>query len=83
MLETTLNFGICLDLFELAHLWHELWPSNGRLSHHRLHETGSAAVWPIPTKRRLQMINTLIFFSENIAQQNAQDAKVQRIRRFW
>ena len=40
---------------------------------------------PFPAKRRLEMIDTLVFFSENLILQNAPGAKVQRIeiRSFW
>ena len=38
-----------------------------------------------PAKRRLQMIETLVVFSENLTLQNAPGVKVQpiEIRRFW
>ena len=40
---------------------------------------------PFPTKRRLEILDTFVFFSENLTLQNAPEEKVQRIeiQRFW
>ena len=70
MLEIISNFKNSLDLFELATFGTKV----------ALQYFGS-----FPTKRRLEVIDILVFFSENLTLQYALGTKVQRIeiRRFW
>ena len=79
MLEITSNFRISLDLFELASF-----AMNYGLQMANKTITGCTKValpyfGPFPVKRRLEMTNTLVFFSENLTLQNPLGPKVQRI----
>ena len=79
MLEITSNFKINLDLFE----WATFFKNYG-------HQTAYKAITgctkmalryfgPMAAKRSLELINTLIFFSEKLIVQKVPDAKVQQI----
>ena len=85
MLEITSNFKITLDLFELA-----TFGKNYGLQMADKTITGCTKLalrcfCPIPAKRRLEMIDTVVFFIENLSLQNVPSAKVQwiKIRKFW
>ena len=85
MLEITSDFRIRLDLLELANFG----------MNHGLQTVDKATKGctkvalqyfsPFPAKRSFEMIDTVVFFSENLTLQNASGAKVQRIenRRNW
>ena len=84
ILEITTNFKISIELFELA-----TFGTNYGLQTADKAITGCMKVvlryfGPFPAKSSLEMIDTLIFFSENFTFQNVSDAIVQRIeiRRF-
>ena len=71
MLEMTSNFRISLDSFELA-----ICGTNYGLqtADKVITDCTKVALWyfdPFPAKRRLKMIDTLIFFSENLTLQKA------------
>ena len=79
MLKITSNFVFSLDLFEL-----DTFGRNYDLQTANKAITGCTKValryfGPIPAKRRIEIINTLVFFSENLTLQNTPGAKVQRI----
>ena len=77
-LEITSNFIIYLDFFELAEFG-----TNYGLQTADKAITGCTKValryfGPFPAERRLEMIDTLVFFCENITLQNTPDAIVHR-----
>ena len=85
MWEIKSNFGISLDLFELA-----TFDTNYGLQTADKAITGCTKValryfGLFLAKRRLKMIDTLLIFSENLTIQNVPGAKVQRIEilRLW
>ena len=85
MLAIPSNFRISLDLFELA-----TFGTNYGLQTSDKAITGCTNValryiGPFPAESGLDMIDTLVFFSENFTLQNPSGPKVQRIesRRFW
>ena len=80
ILETTSNFRISLDLFVLA-----TFGTNYNLQTANKAITGCTKVaqwyfFPFLAKHRLEMIDILVFFCENLTLQNALGAKAQRIR---
>ena len=81
MLEITSNFGINLDLFELA----TFGTNSGHQSSQTARKLFCGILIPFPTKRYLEIIHTLVFFSGNLTLPNAPGAKVQQIviRKFW
>ena len=85
MLEIAYNFKISSDFFELA-----IFGANYGFQRADKAITGCKKGFlrhfgPFLAKCRFKMIDTLVFFSENLTLQYAPSAKVQRIkiRRFW
>ena len=85
MLEITSHFKISLDLFEMA----TFGTNYGLLTADKAIAGGTKVALPYfsPLQARcsLEIINTLIFFSEILAHQNTPGEKAQwsEIRRFW
>ena len=84
-MEITSNFRISVDLFELA-----TFDTSSYLQTANKAITGCTKATlryfsPFLAKRCLEMIDTLVFFSENLTPQNDPGAEVQliKIRRFW
>ena len=88
MLEMASNLRISLDLFELA-IGLEFGTNYGlQLADKSITGWKKVALryfGQFPAKRRLDMIDTLVFFIENLTLQNAPGKKVHliEIRSFW
>ena len=85
MLKIKSNFRISLDLFQLATFGTNYGPQTADKA-----VTGSTKValrylGPFPAKRRLEMIDSLLYFSEHLTLQNIPGVKVQQIeiRIYW
>ena len=83
--EIELNFNIILDLFELV-----TFDTNYGLqtANETVTRCPKVALWyfgQFPAKRLLEVIDTLVFFSANLAFQNTPETIAQRIgiRRYW
>ena len=84
MLERISNFRISLDLFELAtfHMNYGLQTANETVT--RCPKVALRYFLPLVSKRFIEVIDTFVFFSGNLAFQNTLGTIVQRIgiRRF-
>ena len=79
-------FRISLDLFQLVTFGTNYGLQTVNEIRHTLPEIGSAGYFvPLAAKRFLELIDSLVFFSANLAFQNTLGTIVQRIgiRRFW
>ena len=79
MLEITLNFKNSLDLYELATFGTNYSLQTADKAITDCTKVALRYLSPFPVKHRLEMIDTLIFFNENLTLQNAPGVKFQRI----
>ena len=85
MSEIASNFGISLYLLELVTFAKNYAHQTANETVKRCPNVALRYFGPFPAKRLLEVIDTLVFLSPNLAFQNTSDTTVQRIgiRRFW